>query len=141
MNEGKTFDALLTHLPTMMDWIRSHLKHLPFTNSEKNKLEVACEEILVNIISYAYSERPGLIEMFWNEKNGFFSLTFKDHGKPFNPLNHQKPLNKNTPLEGREIGGLGIYFIRQFVDKVDYTFLDGTNILTISKRIRLRKAI
>ena len=141
MNEKITFDAKMTLLPSMLRWIRDRISHIPFSNAEKNKLEIACEEILVNIIHYAYENNGGKLEIDWTEKNGFISITFRDHGQPFNPLENQKPVIKTQSLESKEIGGLGIYFIKQFVDKVDYSFSDQTNVLTITKKVRLRKAI
>jgi len=141
MSDKIVFAAKLTLLPAMLKWIREKLKGFPLTASEKNKLEVACEEILVNIIHYAYENKEGSLEIQWKEKEGFFSLVFIDHGIPFNPLKNQKPVIKSLSVEAKEIGGLGIYFIKNFVDKVDYTFLDGANILTISKKFKIRKAI
>ena len=73
--------------------------------------------------------------MQWSEIEPFVHLTFKDFGEPFNPLENQKPIIKSTPLDYKEIGGLGIFFIKSFVDKVDYCYQDGANILTISKRV------
>lgn len=120
----------------MLRWVRQRLHALPLEAADKNKFEVASEEILVNIICYAYETEKGDIEMIWQENNPFVQLTFKDFGKPFNPLNHQKTPLKSLSIESKDIGGLGIFFIKNFVDKVDYYHQDGANVLTISKRIR-----
>lgn len=133
-NEVK-FHAELASLPEMLKWIRIQLHSLSIENIEKKKFEVASEEILVNIIHYAYEDGVGQIEMEWIEKLPFVHLIFKDFGKPFNPLDNEKPVIKSLSVDYKDIGGLGIFFIKNFVDKIEYHYKDKANILTISKLI------
>lgn len=135
MENSVQFEAELTHLPTMLKWIRERLQAFPIEAADRNKFEVASEEILVNIIHYAYKDLGGKIEVQWEEKTPFIHVTFKDFGEPFNPLENQKPLIKSLSLDHKDIGGLGIFFVKNFVDKMEYCYKNGANILTISKRI------
>jgi len=121
-------------------------------------LRLACEEIVMNITSYAYPEgcasreqngacsdsaeaQPALAE---GKSDGFLdvdirktdriTIRFEDGGVPFNPLEQQKP---DTMLSWRKrrIGGLGIFLVRRKMDDVRYVYENGKNILTIEKVI------
>ena len=59
---------------------------------------------------------------------------FSDHGKKFDPLAHADP-DTSLALEEREIGGLGIYLTKQFMDSVEYEYVGDKNILTIRKKL------
>ena len=65
------------------------------------------------------------------------TLTFTDNGIPFNPLNAPEPDIKN--VEDRKEGGMGIFLVRKFSDKLQYQYSGGKNILTITKK-RLSKS-
>ena len=61
-------------------------------------------------------------------------LTFMDNGEPFDPLRKQDP-NVELSAEEREVGGLGIFLVKQTMDEVRYTYEYGTNILTLKKNL------
>ena len=69
-----------------------------------------------------------------DEKGFLLTVTLKDAGKKFNPLEMPDP-DVNLPLEEREIGGLGIFLCKQFMDEVEYRYEEGCNILTMKKNI------
>jgi anti-sigma regulatory factor (Ser/Thr protein kinase) len=135
MQDKILFDAQIMHLPLMLRWIRDKLRELPMTTSDKNKLEVVSEEILVNIIHYAYQDKVGKIEIVWIEKKPLIHIRFKDFGNPFNPLVNEKPPIKSLSIDAKEIGGLGIFFIKNLVDKIEYSYENNANILTVSKNV------
>ena len=99
------------------------------------QLEVAIEEIFVNISHYAYeNEGTAVIKL---EKDGdpmSVSITFEDTGVPFDPLAKEDP-DVTLSAEERRIGGLGIFMVKKSMDDVQYRYEDGKNILTIRKQI------
>ncbi|MBM3191658.1 MAG: ATP-binding protein [Chlamydiae bacterium] len=135
MQDEVVFDAKLPCLSLMLQWIRSKLRPLALSSSDKNKLELVAEEILVNIIHYAYQDKEGKIEIVWIQKPSLVYLVFKDFGTPFNPLLHEKPPIKSLSIDSKEVGGLGIFFMKNLIDKIDYRYENSANILTISKKI------
>jgi len=135
------FLAYIENLPLILRWIREHLAKLSLSSSEKNKLEVASEEIIVNIIHYAYQTDPGIIGVGLEEKQGMLILSFYDEGKPFNPLQNEKPIIKSLSVESKDIGGLGIFFVKNLVDRVDYEWSEGKNILTLQYRLKNKKSL
>ena len=95
-------------------------------------LRLACEEVVVNIASYAY---PDDVEGFIDidiQKTDRIILRFEDGGVPFNPLNYEEP-DITLPWEERRIGGLGIYLVMKKMDAVRYEYANDRNILTIEK--------
>lgn len=94
---------------------------------------VSAEEIFVNIASYAY-ESGGEVLVRAGEKDGVLHMAFIDTGKPFNPLAFALPDVENSP-KNKAPGGMGIFFIRSLMDRVEYERLDGKNILRVSKTL------
>jgi len=131
MDEMRKFDAKIEQLPKMLKWVRGLLKKALVGDKEINKIEVAIEEALVNIISYAYSDSAGNIQINFHSNTDEVQLTILDQGVPFNPMEHVPQVDRNAPLDEREIGGLGIPFIDQLMDDVYYSRDGNTNALTM----------
>ena len=98
-------------------------------------LRLACEEVVMNIASYAYpDDEEGFIEVEIDKKDDRIVIIFKDGGVPFNPKDHEMPDTK-LPLEQRRIGGLGIFLVISKMDDVRYAYVDNKNVLTIEKKL------
>jgi serine/threonine-protein kinase RsbW len=139
MKVNQVFSAEIDNLPKILRWIRETLSKIPLSSSEKNKLEVASEEVIVNIVSYAYPSAEGFLEIEVQQKPGSLHISFLDSGKPFNPLDNQRPLLKSLSIDSKEIGGLGIFFVKNLVDRVDYSYENGKNKLTLFFRLKHQK--
>ena len=98
-------------------------------------IRLACEELVMNITSYAYPEDvEGFLEVDVEKTDERIMIRFKDGGMPFNPLEHKKPDTK-LPWKLRRIGGLGIFLVKKKMDDVRYAYEDNKNVLTIEKAI------
>lgn len=117
-------------LQTVNDFIHSLL---PSVCDEMilNQIDLAVEEIFVNIAHYSGSAEACVNCSFENDK---LEVTFSDSGVPFNPLAKPDP-DITLNAEEREIGGLGIYLTKKFMDTVSYEYKDGMNCLRIIKTI------
>jgi anti-sigma regulatory factor (Ser/Thr protein kinase) len=100
------------------------------------RLTVAAEEIFVNIAHYAYvlGEGDATIEIAVTGKPPVAVLRFLDSGVPYNPLEKPDP-NVSLSAEDREIGGLGIYMVKESVDSVHYAYEANQNVLTLTKAL------
>ena len=97
-------------------------------------LRLACEEIVMNVTSYAYPEdADGFLDVDI-QKTDRITIRFEDGGVPFNPLEQKKP-NTKLSWKQRRIGGLGIFLLRRKMDDVRYAYEDHKNVLTIEKVI------
>lgn len=95
-------------------------------------LQFAVEEIVINIISYAYpSGINGEVEVkCWVEKERFY-LQLIDWGIEFNPLcAADKP--SAASLEDMPVGGLGIFLTTNLLNDINYSRADERNILQMS---------
>jgi len=95
--------------------------------------QLILEEALVNIISYAYPDQVDQpIEIDVTVDSRQLEMVFRDWGIPFNPLTDQEAPNLDDRDDAeRELGGLGIYLVKELAKHIDYKFIDGQNVLTI----------
>jgi|UPI00055380D5 anti-sigma regulatory factor (Ser/Thr protein kinase) len=97
-------------------------------------VEMAIEEIYLNIVYYAYAQKDGdaIILTDINEKDKILTLTFIDEGPEYNPLLKEDP-DTTMDIMDRPIGGLGILMVKKMMDDVAYCRENGENHLTIKK--------
>ena len=101
------------------------------------KIEVALEELLVNVASYAYPpdvDGQITIEYEVTDSPKMITISIIDEGKEFDPLKRQNP-DTTLSAEERDIGGLGIFIVKNVVDSIEYHRKDNKNILIIKKSI------
>lgn len=102
------------------------------------QLHLALDEAVSNVVNYAYGElqdMPVTIEAEKSTDNGRSSLVIRiiDNGLEFNPLEEAPEVDVTLNAEERQIGGLGIFLIRQVMDEVRYERLSDQNRLTMIK--------
>ena len=133
----KTFDATDENMQPVSDFIHSMIPK-KCSSEILNKIDLAVEEIYINIAHYAYKPETGNVEISCTltetDSQSVVTISFKDKGVQFNPLAKEDP-DTTLSAEDRDIGGLGIYLTKQFMDNVTYTYSEGYNLLTIQKRI------
>ena len=98
-------------------------------------LNLALEEAVVNVMSYAYPDSQGdvKVDIIIDDQKVVSILT--DSGIPFDPT-QKGDVDTTLPAEERPIGGLGIHLVKQIMDKVSYQYVDNQNILTLEKNIK-----
>jgi anti-sigma regulatory factor (Ser/Thr protein kinase) len=126
-----SIDANIENLDAVLAFIESELEATNFPAELQQRISIAVEEIFMNIANYAYSPEVGGVAIRISIGDGV-TIEFEDKGKPYNPLERKNP-NMNIPLEDREIGGLGIFMVKQMMDSVKYEYTEGKNIFTIMK--------
>lgn len=96
-------------------------------------LLVSIEEILTNIIKYGFDEQ-GVhpIHITFRNDSGAIEMEFEDRGREFNPLEVGEP-DIDTPIEDRQLGGLGIHLVKNMVDVAQYRRVGDRNILLLRK--------
>lgn len=104
-------------------------------------IELACDEACTNIIEHAYGgEDEGEIHVSWQLNGSSFIITFHDNGRSFDPASVPQPALPPTAmdpldLDNVKVGGLGIHFMRQLMDEVQFHFdAKKGNTLTLVKK-------
>ncbi|MBP5464210.1 MAG: SpoIIE family protein phosphatase, partial [Treponema sp.] len=157
--QTKIFDATDENMGPVNDFVHAMLPENCSTEI-LNKLDLAVEEVYINIAHYAYKPVDGTVEIsctldeaaqpaagegqpggtgvqgaFPRETTApRLTICFRDRGKPFDPLARKDP-DITLSADQREIGGLGIFLTKKFMDSVTYAYEDGQNILTMSKTL------
>lgn len=126
----------LEDLPQLNDQLASFFHKHALDDQHLFKFQLACDEMITNIISYAFmdNQQQQLIYIELIKDDLQLTLKITDNGIPFNPLLQQEP-DTMLPLEEREVGGLGIHLVKQMMDKVKYERYQQSNVLTLSKNI------
>lgn len=135
-----TVPARTEMLHNVLEFVDGELERHGCPAKAQMQIDIAVEEIFVNIASYAYHPEDGeamiRCEAGREEKNGdsrlAVTIQFLDDGRPYNPLETADP-DVTLAAEERGIGGLGIYMVKKSMDGLDYEYKDGKNILTITK--------
>ena len=128
----KDFEAKVDSLRSCLEWILSQLEPVGFSSQQLQKIELASEEAIINIISHGNVEIIGV--EIQAVLRSHVEICITDTGAAFNPLEN-KPIDPTLKEEEREIGGLGIHFIRKCMDEVRYERKSNQNILTLVKRV------
>ena len=99
-----------------------------------NPVNLMIEELYSNTIYYGNAE-PLNVNIHLKINNETLEVVYEDNGKPFNPLIETEPPNLNQSIEDRQIGGLGIHFIKNMTDHQSYQRTNSLNQLTLKKKI------
>ena len=99
-------------------------------------LNLVLEEAVVNVINYAYpKEEHESIYLSARMHEGSIILVLTDTGKEFDPTAAPEA-DVTLSADERQIGGLGIFLIRQIMNEVKYERIEGKNVLTLEKKIQ-----
>ena len=129
-----TLAAVLDNLDTVQGFVAETLERAGCPLRTQMQIEVAVEEIFVNIAQYAYAPETGEVTVSAELSGDGRALTlcFSDGGVPYDPLARQDP-DIALPAEERDVGGLGVYMTKQLMDELHYEYRDGRNVLTMKK--------
>ena len=139
---GKSNDDELTlaaeteNLDKVLEFVDSHLEELDCSVKAQMQIDVAVEELFVNVAHYAYGEGKGSVTIRFEKEDDPLSavITLIDSGIPYNPLEKPDP-DITLSSDERPIGGLGIFMVKKSMDSMDYEYRDGKNVLSIKKSL------
>ena len=99
-------------------------------------IETALDEIVTNVLSYALKDKKPyiVIACYLSPDKDYIEFSIRDFGPAFNPLEAEEP-DVSLELEDREVGGLGIFLVKNLMDEVRYSRVGRENILTIRKKV------
>ena len=131
-----TLEAKVANLQQVLDFVDENLTSMRCPMKILMQIDVAVEEIFVNVASYAYTPNTGsvTIRMDLQEKPRAVVIPFIDSGIPYNPLAKEDP-DVSLSAEERSIGGLGIFMVKKTMDKMEYEYTDQKNVLKMYKNI------
>jgi serine/threonine-protein kinase RsbW len=126
----------LSEIERLADAVTQFGRENSFSDKSIFDINLVLEEIVNNIISYAYKDKnEHQIDIHVKLEGQDLVLKVEDDGIPFNPLEVPEP-DINKPLEERQPGGLGLFFVRKLADELEYRRDKDKNILMVRKKIQ-----
>ena len=123
--------AKLENLPAFLTVVSRSARAQGLSENKIKAIELASEEVLVNIFHYAFREKEGDVEIICQtDRKERLMIEIMDTGIPFDPLSKEEP-DLTQDITTRKIGGLGIHIVKAFMDQVHYRREDDKNILTL----------
>jgi len=128
--------AHMDALKELKDFTESTAVHSGLRRDDVFAFKLAVDEICTNIIQYGFEGREaGLLSLSFDVKDDTATLIVRDNGKYFSPDQAQSP-DIEAGWEERQIGGLGIYLVKELMDNVTYNRTDeGVNQFILEKKI------
>ena len=126
--------AYLESLNEFREFIKKQCSGLPGVNEEiLYDVQLAVDEACTNIISHGYADLdPGSIILDLETAPDKLIIALTDFGHSFEPSSAPVP-DVNAPIEERELGGFGLFFIQQSVDEMAYEITEDGNKMTLTK--------
>jgi serine/threonine-protein kinase RsbW len=144
--KNRAFPTELKSVHDIQDFVRENLPESHRDPAKIMNIELIIEEIVLNIVNYAFPEKPaessessksdksvkkdGVIDVEVGTDGQALVLIIRDNGIAFNLLETSDP-DINAEIDDREIGGLGIFFVKQLSDDVKYSRKNGKNIISL----------
>lgn len=131
-----TIAATVENIEAVTAFVNQQLEELACPMKAQMQINIAIDELFSNIAHYSYNPEIGqaTVRVEVMENPLAVSITFIDNGVPFDPLSKEDP-DLTLSAEERQIGGLGIYMVKESMDEITYEYKDGQNILSIKKCI------
>ena len=131
-----TIAATVENIDMVTEFVDEQLENLGCPVKAQIQINIAIDELFGNIAHYAYKPDVGdaTVQVEVKENPLTVSITFIDSGIPYNPLTVSDP-DITLSAEERQIGGLGIYMVKKYMDEISYEYREGKNILTIKKKL------
>ena len=128
--------ALVENLEQVLAFLDAELEEMDCDIKIQMQMDIAVEEMFVNIASYAYENGTGdaTIQISGYDNPDRVELTFIDNGIPYDPLAKEDP-DITLSAEEREIGGLGIFMVKKSMDDMIYERQGDKNVLKIVKNL------
>jgi serine/threonine-protein kinase RsbW len=132
-SKSKSFPGRYESLASIGDFVRKIAQEAGFESFAVYSIEMAVDEACSNIIEHAYGgEGKGSIHCTCSVTEDAIQVEIKDQGKPFDPSSIPPP-NLSQNLEERQAHGLGLHFIRKWMDEVQFLSEGKENTLTMVK--------
>ena len=122
-------------IPQLAEFVEGVGEELGFDMEDTMGLNLALEEAVVNVMTYAYPKGTlGTVQIDAEANDQRLKLVITDQGSPFDPT-AKEDADITLSVEDRPIGGLGIFLVRQLMDSINYERVNGSNVLTLRKKL------
>jgi len=128
----------LEELHKIVETMEEISKDWNISSKANMEINLVLEELFTNIVFYAFPDnREHQIDLTFSLfESGILQITLVDDGRYFDLMEAAEEVKIDAALEERKVGGLGIHFVKQMVDEMNYERKAGKNIVTLTKKIK-----
>lgn len=132
-DETLTIDNKIGEITRLNAFVKSSAQTIGIEATLANKIKLAVEEAVTNIIDYAYPDgAEGTIKIAIEADANAIRFVITDTGAEFDPTSVTKA-DTTLGIDDRPIGGLGVFLVRNLMDSINYERIDGKNVLRLEK--------
>ena len=125
----------LSELDRLSDKLRMVGENWDLSDRVVLQMNLALDELFTNVVSYGIDNQvQQQVSFFLDHRGDEIKIVVTDSGKPFDPTRAPEP-ELDLPLDQQPLGGLGIFLMRQYTDKIEYRRENEKNIVTLTKKI------
>ncbi len=125
--------AELKDLAEIRHFVEGSLNELKVDEAIQYGIVLAVDELVSNVLEHGYQGTAGPVEISIKRADKDLIILLRDQAPPFNPLTVAEP-DVSVPLEKRQIGGLGVYLARHYLDHIEHRITaQGGNELKLTK--------
>jgi serine/threonine-protein kinase RsbW len=125
--------SAIAEIPAVSDRLEKAMELAGFISEDILDTQLAVEEAITNVIVHGYKSPDGDIVISLRATPGRVDVQIADTAPPFDPLSIPEP-DLDGDVEDRQIGGLGVYLIRQVMNEISYRYEGNRNILVLTKK-------
>ncbi len=122
----------LDSLSLISQFLVNNLQKFGMGDHDMFQTQIAVDEAITNIIEHGELAEQSKIVLKCKKEGDRVLIIIEDRGKPFDPTTLDEP-DITAPLDERKTGGLGVYFIKKYMNQVKYDYMGGKNIFTMVK--------
>jgi len=135
----------MDHLRLVWQTGETLLEAMPFAEDPEGtryNILLALQEMVTNVLRHAYARDESLpIELVFRRSEEEFSVTLRDQGPPFDPLEHDTSSIEESDQMPSAVGGYGIYIARMVMDHLHYSRSGGWNCLSMRKSVQAKAPV
>jgi anti-sigma regulatory factor (Ser/Thr protein kinase) len=125
----------LSELPNVMRILEKFFASEGLEKTVRQAAELSLDELLTNTISYGYSDsEQHEIQIDIGVHDNALKIVVQDDGVAFNPFDQEAP-NLNMHIDERDLGGVGIHLVKEFMDDCAYQRVGQRNVVTLLKAL------
>jgi len=125
----------MQNLPYLRKFVEEACQLLKLEENITETFKLATDEVCSNLIMHGYKDmEAGNIYLTVKELEHEILVQVEDTGHPFDPSLIDPP-DLNDDIEKRELGGLGLFFVTEMVDKINYESKNGINCLSLKMKL------
>jgi anti-sigma regulatory factor (Ser/Thr protein kinase) len=124
-------EAKIENLQPVLGFLEEYLEDMDCPPALTMQLQVALEELFTNICFYAYAPASGDVLIMLDKQDSILKIYLADKGIPFDPTAKEDP-DISPDASQRPVGGLGIYMVKQIVDRMEYQRVGEMNVLCLT---------